>query len=62
MLESVRRKSLDGGHQSSRTSGVIGDAKDAPLLELEESSLRFVRHSVRWYPWASVAPEPGVEG
>ncbi len=62
LLQPFQGQTLDRGDQGARTLGRIGHAKSSPLLELEESSFRFVRHSVRWYGWASECSEPSVVG
>ena len=62
LFQPVHAQTFDRGDQGARTSSPIGHAESTSLLELEESSFRFVRHSVRWYGWASVCPEPGVVG
>ena len=62
LLQPVRGETLDRGDQGARTPGLIGHTKSSPLLELEESSFRFVRHSVRWYRWASVCSETSLVG
>ena len=49
LFQPVQGETLDRCDQGARTPGRIGHAKSSPLFELEESSFRFVRHSVRWY-------------
>ena len=62
LLQPIQAETLDCRDQGARTPSRITHAESSPLPELEESSFRFVRHSVRWYRWASVSPEPGVVG
>jgi hypothetical protein len=62
LFQSLRAETLDCGDQGGCILGCIGHAKSSALLELEESSFRFVRHSVRWYRWASLYPGPNVPG
>ena len=62
LFQPVQAETLDCGDEGARTPSRISHAKSSPLPELEESSFSFVRHSVRWYRWASVCPEPRVVG
>jgi hypothetical protein len=58
----VHAETLDRCDQGAGTPSPIGHTESTSLLELEESSFRFVRHSVRWYRWGRVCPDPGVVG
>jgi len=61
-FQPVHAQTFDCSDQGARTSSPIGHAENSSLPELEESSFRFVRHSVRWYRWGRVCPDPGVVG
>jgi len=62
LFQPIHAQTFDRGDQGARTLSPIGHAESTSLLELEESSFRFVRHSVRWYRWGRVCPDPGVVG
>jgi len=47
LLQPIGDEALDRGDQRTYTLGHIGHTKSPTLLELEESTFRFVRHSVR---------------